>query len=107
MTTPHIHAAALRALAEGKKLQWKYIDSGDYWCDLCDSHFLKLLAEGDKNLVFRERPPVHQYRVALYVHPSTGATTVTADDADDAFDCEKERYFSRWLTDWIEYEETV
>ena len=104
MKTPHIHADALRALAEGKKLQWQYVGSDASWCDLHDRSFLRLLVEGDTSLTFREKPTTRQYRVALYAHPVSGVTTATVDNGDEAFDCEEDRYFSHWLTDWIEYE---
>lgn len=107
MTTPHIHADALRALADGKQLQWQYIGRGRDWADLQHSYTFDVLIQGGKSMRFRVKAVPRLYRVALYIYPTGGVTTATVDSKEEAIDVEEDRFFSRWLTDWIEYEHTT
>ena len=94
----HKHADVIIAWAEGKDVQVKAPLPGE-WCALsiATPHFYE-------DWEYRIKPPAKKYRVALFKDGTEGYTS-TADNQETSNDYEGMHDFTRWLTDWIEYEE--
>ena len=103
MNQRHKHADVVIAWAEGKAVQvWD--DGAKCWCDV-----VKSIPFFDKDWEYRIKPPPKKYRVALFRLSSEAASTYTActDIQEEADSYEQHSGFVRWLTDWIEYEESL
>ena len=98
MSTPRMHAELIKAWADGAKIQY-YDHIGNRWVDW-------EFPSWRPSMTYRVKPKTKKYRVALFTvsPPSDGAGVHLAinDIQDDMY--EKAPGFSRWLTDWVEYE---
>jgi len=91
----HKHYECIVAWAEGKQIQVQYRDGS--WHDL---------AKGSPTWheeAYRIKPNLKKLRVALFEDNGATWTTHCTNDGG-AKSVEKTFFFSRWLTDWIEYE---
>lgn len=93
MNNPHKHAALIKQWADGAIIQYRPYREGQ-WGDMLDPvwHYA-----GE----YRVKPVTSKYRVALL---DNGATVHASNDEMHSEVMEKQPYFVRWLTDWIEYE---
>lgn len=93
MNKPHKHAALIKQWADGAVIQYKTGDSSP-WEDSPDNW-----PSWSKEIQYRVKPVTRKYRVAAFKDCSIIASS---DNQANAF--EIAYGFSRWLTDWIEYE---
>lgn len=102
----HKLADILRAIAEGKDIQWRSKDwkrycGNDSW-NPCDyTHEVKLFELNE----YRIKPDTKKYRVAEYKNTHGMETFLTVcHDTKYGAEYEKAFGFVRWVSDWIEYE---
>lgn len=94
----HKHADVIIAFAEGKQIQWRR--GGMDWTDTNTINGLEL-----SDLSWRIKPASPQYRVALMKNDGSGNPYPFIIHKKSAEKGIEEHYnFSRWLTDWTEYE---
>ena len=113
MTTPHKWAEVIKAWADGKEVQWRYIKHPNH-CGLGQWHTYSpkygtvyshpAKSFNYENAEWRIKPETKKYRVALLGFPDAPHRCVLVNDEDMMRSWEKEKCFVRWLTDWIEYE---
>ena len=99
MSKRHKHADVIIAWAEGKDVQVR--DEGtNRWHDVRGK--FPLFNEDREH---RIKPPAKKYRVALFRKLGETPLVVAANSPVTADNFESMHGFTRWLTDWIEYEE--
>jgi hypothetical protein len=89
----HKHAEVLRAIADGKKVEW--FGGGNYWIE-AESIINPLSYPHYKWRI----KPEKQYRVALMNDGDFYSATV--DNEKDAKDLKKSEYFVEWVSGWQE-----
>lgn len=98
MTTRHKHADVIIAWANGAEIEYRNLP-GATWMSVGTPGWYE-------NCEYRVKPPAKKkYRVGLFKYPGSQASAPAVNSAEEAQGCENSRYFVRWLTDWIEYEE--
>ena len=100
MNKPHVHAAVIKAWADGAQIQYKMEDSS-HWRDFGD---LISPSWSEKNY-YRVKPETKTFRVALLMACSPPRPTPVAilDSKQEAY-YREEGQFIKWLTEPIEYE---
>lgn len=93
MNKPHKHAALIKQWADGAVIQI-YNNDGQCWYDAPLNR-----PAWHETVTYRIKPVTRKYRVAAFKDCSIIASS---DNQANAF--EIANGFSRWLTDWIEYE---
>ncbi len=105
MNKPHKYADVIKAWADGEEIQHRF--SPEYaWRDWRQ---LDAIANFDEpKLEWRVKPKTKkgQYRVALFKYPITldNPCVEVCQITDMNSTWEKDLYFIKWLTDWIDYE---
>jgi len=102
MSTPHKWASVIHAWADGKAIQYRFIDSANVWHDY-SSNGGGSLTFGHGHIEWRIKPAVVRYRVALYRVLESNMTGTVADEEGARY-AERLSSFIRWLTDWQEAE---
>jgi hypothetical protein len=98
----HPHADIIKAWADGIPVQmW----DGESWIDL-DPPGRCAAPAFWVDQKYRIKPPIKKYRVALMKHPAyVKPWTSVVDTSEQATRLLGHRYFYKWLTDWVEYED--
>ena len=96
MTQRHKHADVIIAWANGAEVECRGQPSRG-WLTATNPGW-------NEEYEYRVKPLAKKYRVALFKDP--GYYTSTVDTQEDAVCYTGSSYFVRWLTDWVEYEET-
>lgn len=95
MTNKRKHYDVIIAFAEGETIEWRNLDD-DPWVETEYPIF-------QNNAQYRVKPKLLcRYRVALYMNPTGRFYTKIASGALSSTVMERQTYFQRWLTDWIE-----
>jgi hypothetical protein len=94
---PHVHAALIKAWADGATIQCKWSDSKsgapDKWEDLGTPQWLR-------DCEYRIKPTTGKYRVWL---DKEGKTWLCRDE-HDAVQAKFSENFDQFITEWVEYD---
>ena len=94
----HKHADVIIAWANGETVQVRRPSTGE-WQDLVYSGPIL----DDEEYRIKPKPVIRKYRVALISGVSRVYPSVV-ENKQQEITYEKDAFFVRWLTDWIEYE---
>jgi hypothetical protein len=97
MTTPHIHAEILRAIADGKEVEWR---EGCVWIE--SDREVNPLSFPLYTWRIKPEKKVLRYRVALM--KDDVYYTIACNNLEAEAVWEKEHTFVKWLHDWQEVE---
>jgi hypothetical protein len=95
--TEHIHAEILRAIADGKEVEWR---EGCVWIE--SDREVNPLSFPLYTWRIKPEKQVLNYRVALM--NDGDFYSATADTKEDAKDLKNSEYFVKWVCDWQKVE---